>query len=143
MTTFWLTMVPTNQLIFYLFLLQGARIRLVNSLTSSLRSHEGGCIGSSCRSSIDWMLHLLFYPDKSQVCYCDFTAGFLISFLLISNEICAHCETEQQKVFRYQIFSVCQLLFLSSTCITDEAGDGLNPSDDSSRHHLGSSMTAP
>lgn len=43
------------------------------------------------------MLHLLFYPDKSQVCYCDFTAGFLISFLLISNEICAHCETEQQK----------------------------------------------
>lgn len=105
------------------------------SKQSSLRSHEGGCIGSSCRSSIDWMLHLPFYPDKSQVCYCDFTAGFLISFLLISNEICAHCETEQHKIFRYQI---CQLLFLSSTCIADEAGDGLNPSDDSLRHHFGS-----
>lgn len=50
-----------------------------------------------CASAIDWMLHLLFYPDKSQVYYCDITARFLISFLLISNEICAHCETEQQK----------------------------------------------
>lgn len=48
-------------------------------------------------SAIDWMLHLRFHPDKSQVRYCDSTAGFLISFLLMSNEICAQCETEQQK----------------------------------------------
>lgn len=60
------------------------------------------------------MLHLRFHPDKSQVCYYDSTAGFLISFLLISNEIYAQSETEQQKELQ-QMSSGIRFIILSTS----------------------------
>lgn len=80
------------------FLLQGVRRSLVNCPPWS---HEGGCLGSSCESSMHQLLIGCcicgFIQIKVKCVTETLLLGFLIRFLLISDEICTQCETEQQK----------------------------------------------